>query len=54
MSEQVLKLRVEQRFWRVPPPDILFLHRKLGGMYLLCSRLRARVDVAKLVEPYLA
>ncbi len=54
MSEQVLKLRVEQRFWRLPPPDILFLHRKLGGMYLLCSRLRARVNVAALVEPYLA
>ena len=52
MSEQVLRLRVEQRFWRVPPPDILFLHRKLGGLYLLLSRLKASVPVRELVAPY--
>jgi len=45
-------LRVESREWRMPPPEILFLHRKLGGMYMLCSKLQARVDVGKLVEQY--
>jgi hypothetical protein len=54
MSDQVLSLRLESRMWRMPPPDVLFLHRKLGGMYLLCARLSACVDVGRLVEPYLA
>jgi hypothetical protein len=27
----------------------VFLHRKLVGMFLLCARLRARVDVRALV-----
>ncbi len=54
MSEQVMKLRLESRVWRMPPPEVLFLHRKLAGMYLLCTRLSASVDVHRLVEPYVA
>ncbi len=52
MSEYVLKLRMKRQQWRMPPPDILFLHRKLGGMYMLCAKLKARVDVGQLVEQY--
>jgi predicted unusual protein kinase regulating ubiquinone biosynthesis (AarF/ABC1/UbiB family) len=36
----------------VPPAETLFLHRKIGGMYLLATRLRARVDLAALVGRY--
>lgn len=40
-------------FRRNPPPATLFLHRKFVGTFLLCARLRARVDVARLVDPWL-
>ena len=53
MSEKVLQMHVEQQHWRVPPPDVLFLHRKLGGLYSLCARLRARVDVRSLMTAYI-
>ncbi len=53
MSEQLMALRLEGRVWRMPPPEILFLHRKLVGLYMICTRLGASVDVARLVEPYL-
>jgi predicted unusual protein kinase regulating ubiquinone biosynthesis (AarF/ABC1/UbiB family) len=33
-----------------PPADTMFLHRKLAGMFLLCARLRARVDVRTLLR----
>lgn len=33
-----------------PPPEILFIQRKIGGTFLLCARLRARVDVRRLAE----
>jgi predicted unusual protein kinase regulating ubiquinone biosynthesis (AarF/ABC1/UbiB family) len=36
-----------------PPPATMFLHRKLVGTFLLCAMLHARVDVRRLVEPYL-
>lgn len=41
----------------VPPPvpmDLLYIQRKLAGMFLLARRLRARVPVAELIAPYTA
>ena len=39
--------------FRVPPPETAFLHRKLVGSFLLCARIKARVNVQKLIRPYL-
>jgi len=39
--------------YRVPPPETMFLHRKLVGCFMLCSRLGARVDVQELISPFL-
>jgi predicted unusual protein kinase regulating ubiquinone biosynthesis (AarF/ABC1/UbiB family) len=39
--------------FRAPPPETVFLHRKLVGSFLLCARLRARVDVQALISEYL-
>jgi len=46
-------LGFDQGQWRPPPADLIFLHRKLGGLFLLCSRLRARVNARTLLLPYL-
>ena len=54
MSERLVDMRLRSRIGRLPPPDILFLHRKLGGLYLLLTRLGARVPVRSVVEPFLA
>ncbi|MFN3785798.1 MAG: AarF/UbiB family protein, partial [Thiothrix sp.] len=43
-----MALSAEQDYWHTPPADALFFHRKLGGLYLLAAKLRARVDVANL------
>ena len=48
--EGSLALVFEHGFWRPPPPQTLFLQRKLGGTFLLCARLRARVDARALLE----
>ncbi len=53
MSEKVVALRLKSRFWRMPPVDLLYLHRKLGGLYMLCARFRVRVAVREIVLPYL-
>lgn len=42
-----------QRFLRPPPPATIFLHRKLGGTFLLCAHIRARVDTRAICEPHL-
>ena len=32
-------------FARTPPPDLVFVQRKIVGTFLMCARLQARVDV---------
>ena len=54
MSDALLEMRLRDGFGRLPPTEVLYLHRKLGGLYLLLARLRAVVDVRALAAPYLA
>jgi predicted unusual protein kinase regulating ubiquinone biosynthesis (AarF/ABC1/UbiB family) len=51
--EASMALVFEHGFRRPPPPETLFLQRKLGGTFLLCARLRARVDARALLEEVL-
>jgi len=39
--------------YQVPPPETMFLHRKLVGSFMLCSRIGSRVNVQKLISPFL-
>jgi predicted unusual protein kinase regulating ubiquinone biosynthesis (AarF/ABC1/UbiB family) len=47
LAESVQDFR---EFWQAPPPDAIFFHRKVGGMFLLAQRMKARVDLKKLLE----
>ncbi len=42
-----------ERGLRSPPPETIFLHRKLLGTFLVCARLRARVNVHAVIERFL-
>jgi predicted unusual protein kinase regulating ubiquinone biosynthesis (AarF/ABC1/UbiB family) len=48
-----MALSFNQGYWHTPPADAVFLHRKLGGLYLLAARLRAKVNVRNILERYL-
>lgn len=52
LKDQSQTLIGQREHFTAPPPDILFIQRKIAGMYLLAARLKARVDVAALVRPY--
>ncbi|WP_245162389.1 AarF/ABC1/UbiB kinase family protein [Brevundimonas sp. AJA228-03] len=43
----------DRAVWHIPPIDTLFIQRKLGGIYLLAARLKARVDVRAILQPWL-
>ncbi len=47
------ELTVGKSFFHTPPPEVLFLQRKLGGVFLLCARLGARVNARKLLTQVL-
>ena len=46
------ELGSDGNFWHIPPFDTLYLHRKFGGIYLLANRLRAKVNINHLLQPY--
>jgi hypothetical protein len=52
-SERGFELAFREGLLRTPPPETLFLHRKLAGAFLLLARIGARVDVRALVLPFL-
>jgi predicted unusual protein kinase regulating ubiquinone biosynthesis (AarF/ABC1/UbiB family) len=47
-----MALGLDRDFWHIPPADALFLHRKLGGLFLLAARLKARVNVREQVQGF--
>ncbi len=57
LSDRLSQLSQEgygfKEFWQTPPTDILYLHRKLGGMFMLATRLGARVNTHALASTYL-
>ncbi len=50
LNDDVMRFQSE---WKAPPVDCLYVHRKLGGLYLMARRLRARVAIGALLEKYL-
>ena len=57
LSERLSELTDEvygyKEFWQTPPTEILYLHRKVGGMFMLATRLKARVNANALISSYL-
>jgi hypothetical protein len=49
-----IDLGIRQGLLRTPPPQTLFLHRKLVGSFLTLAHIKARVDARALVQPLLA
>lgn len=52
--EAGMELTFQKGFLRPPPPETIFLHRKLGGTFMLCARINARANVRALLQPYVA
>jgi predicted unusual protein kinase regulating ubiquinone biosynthesis (AarF/ABC1/UbiB family) len=48
-----MDIAADRRNWHVPPVDTLFVQRKLGGMFLLASRLKARIDVRSMLQRFI-
>ncbi|MDO6695477.1 AarF/ABC1/UbiB kinase family protein [Aliiglaciecola sp. 3_MG-2023] len=47
------QMSLDKSYVHTPPVDTIFLHRKLGGLFLLAMKLKAKVDLRSMFEPYL-
>ncbi|MCQ8895564.1 AarF/ABC1/UbiB kinase family protein [Limnobacter humi] len=50
LRDKGLRLAEDWQFWHTPPVDCLFLHRKMGGLFLLATRLKARVNIQRCLQ----
>lgn len=48
-----MEIGSERELWHIPPAETLFLQRKVGGLYLLATRIGARVDLPAVIARYL-
>ena len=52
LRDMGLAIGNDRELVHVPPAATLFLHRKIGGMYLMAAKLRARIALRPMVEGY--
>lgn len=48
IKDKGMALSMELDYWHTPPADALFFHRKLGGLYLLAAKLKAKVNLSRI------
>jgi predicted unusual protein kinase regulating ubiquinone biosynthesis (AarF/ABC1/UbiB family) len=53
MRDEGMNIAADRRNWHIPPSEMLFVQRKLGGVFLLANRLKARVDVRSMLDKYM-
>jgi predicted unusual protein kinase regulating ubiquinone biosynthesis (AarF/ABC1/UbiB family) len=52
LQRQGMQLGLEKEYAHTPVANAIFLHRKLGGLFLLAIKLKAKVDMQSLFAPY--
>ena len=52
LRDMGLAIGNDRELAHLPPAATLFLHRKIGGMYLMAAKLRARIALRPMVEAY--
>ena len=53
LMERIEPLKSDRSFWEVPPVDVAYIHRKIGGLFMLATRLNATVNVHEILLPWL-
>jgi hypothetical protein len=53
LRDQAMTIAADRGAWHIPPTDILFAQRKISGVALLATRMKARIDVRSMVERYI-
>ncbi len=53
LMRRIEPLKSDRSFWEVPPVDVAYIHRKIGGLFMLAARLNATVNVHELLVPWL-
>ena len=53
LRDKGFALAGDKSLWHVPPPATVFIQRKLGGIFMLASRLKAQINIAALAKAHI-
>lgn len=53
LIDRIEPLKSNSEFWQVPPIDVAYIHRKIGGLFMLATRLNATVNVHEILLSWL-
>jgi len=52
IRDLAMPLANQKELWYAPPPETVFIQRKIAGMYMLATRLGARVNMHRIVKEW--
>lgn len=52
IKDLAMPLANKKELWYAPPPETVFIQRKIAGMYLLATRLKAKVNMHRIVRDW--
>ena len=53
IRDKAMDLALKRDLWHLPPPETVFIQRKIGGMFMLATRLMGQVNVHALLKNYI-
>ncbi|MGA1561662.1 MAG: ABC1 kinase family protein [Gammaproteobacteria bacterium] len=54
IQDSVLRMQEQGNYGSFPPIEVLLLHRKMAGLFLLLQRLQVSIDLRKCIQCYLS
>ena len=52
LRDKGMEMAMDKQMWHLPPVDTIFIQRKFSGVFMLASRLKAKVNVRALMQKY--
>lgn len=52
IKDKAMPLSQQKELWYAPPPETVFIQRKIAGMYLLATRLEARINMHRILRDW--
>lgn len=53
LRDKGMAMAMDKKMWHLPPVDTIFIQRKFSGIFMMASRLKAKVNVRALMQHYI-
>lgn len=54
LRDKGMEMAMDKQMWHLPPVDTIFIQRKFSGVFMMASRLKAKVNVRALMQRHIS